>query len=57
MEVIPQEVFEVREECKIHRNWSDLVTHRIDKNHGMSITVCRDCGFVLCSVPYKESLC
>jgi hypothetical protein len=54
MEVIPQEVFKVREECKVHQNWSDLATHHVNKEYGISITVCRDCGFVLRSVPYEE---
>ena len=54
MEVIPQEVFKVREECKVHRNWSGLASHRMSRYYGISITVCRDCGFVLRSVPYEE---
>lgn len=57
MEVIPQEVFKVRKECKIHRNWSDLAIHNIKRGSCMSIAICRDCGFVLRSVSFGRDEC
>lgn len=56
MEITLQGALKNKDECEVHRNWSDLAIHHIKRNLCLSIAVCRDCGFVLRSVPYEEEV-